>query len=40
MTMNTKCLPGPGDYEYWPKTYHPLDPRNDADNYLEDDDDT
>lgn len=30
---------GPGDYEYWPRTNHPLDPRNDADDYPEEDED-
>ena len=28
-------LPGPGDYEYWPRTHHPHDPRNDPDDYPE-----
>lgn len=28
-------LPGPGDYEYWPRTSHPHDPRNDPDDYQE-----
>lgn len=28
-------LPGPGDYEYFPRTNHPHDPRNDPDDYPE-----
>ena len=31
-------LPGTGDYEYFANTGHPLDPRNDADDYDEDED--
>lgn len=32
-------IPGFGDYEAFPNTGHPLDPRNDADDYPEDEDD-
>jgi hypothetical protein len=28
-------LPGTGDYEYFLRTNHPLDPRNDPDDYQE-----
>jgi len=27
----SRHLPGIGDYEYFPRTSHPLDPRNDND---------
>lgn len=30
-------LPGPGDYEFFPRTNHQLDPRNGPDDYLNDD---
>lgn len=29
--------PGPGDYEFFPRTCHPHDPRNGRDDYLNDD---
>lgn len=31
--------PGPGDYEFAPRTFHPHDPRNGPADYLNDDDD-
>ncbi|MGI9159773.1 MAG: hypothetical protein ACR2K1_08485 [Saprospiraceae bacterium] len=33
-TMPMPDLPGPGDYEFFPKTNHPHDPRNDADDEI------
>lgn len=32
-------LPCPGGYEYFPRTNHPLDPRNDADDFEEEEND-
>lgn len=36
--MNPTQAPGPGDYEHWPRTHYPNDPRNDADDFEEDED--